>query len=75
MFLKCFLLDIQNKHNKHNRKFWKTIKRYFSNKGLNSNILLLKEKGNLVSDEIEVATIVNNFFINITKDLETEERE
>ena len=53
-----------------NRKFWKTIKLYFSNKGLNSNKLLLKEKGNLVSDEKELATIMNSFFINITKDLE-----
>ena len=48
----------------NNRKFWKTIKRYFSNKGLNSNKLLLKEKSNLVSDENELATIF------ITKDLE-----
>ena len=53
-----------------NRKFWKLIKPYFSNKGLNSNKLFLKEKGNLVSDEKELATIMNNFFINITKDLE-----
>ena len=30
----------------------------------------MKEKGNLVSDEKELATIMNNFFINITKDLE-----
>ena len=45
-------------------------KPYFNNKGLNSNKLLLKEKGNLVSDEKELATIINNFFINITKDLE-----
>ena len=40
-----------------NRNFWKTIKPYFSNKRLNSNKLLLKEKGNLVSDEKELATI------------------
>ena len=53
-----------------NRKFWKTIKPYFSYKGLNSNKLLLKEKGNLVSNEKELATIMSNFFINITKDLE-----
>ena len=51
-------------------KFWKTIKSYFSNKGLNSSRLLLKEKGNLVSDEKEVATIMNNFFISIMKGLE-----
>ena len=53
-----------------NHKFWKTIKPCFSNKGLNSKKLLLKEKGNLVSDEKELATIMNNFFINITKNLE-----
>ena len=52
-----------------NRKFWKIMKPYFSNKGLNSNKLLMKERGNLVSDEKEPATIMNNFFINITKDL------
>ena len=40
-----------------NRNFWRTIKPYFSNKGLNSNRLLLKEKGNLVSDEKELVTI------------------
>ena len=53
-----------------NHKFWKTIKPYFTNNALNSNKLLLKEKGNLNSDEKEPATIMNNFFINITKDLE-----
>ena len=30
-----------------NHKFWKTIKPYFTNNALNSNKLLLKEKGNL----------------------------
>ena len=30
----------------------------------------MKEKGNLVSDEKELAAIMNNFFVNITKDLE-----
>ena len=56
-----------------NKKFWKTIKPYFSNKGLNSNRLFLKEKGNPVSNEKQLATIMNNFFINITKDLELKE--
>ena len=52
------------------RKVWKTIKPYFSNKSSNSSKLLLKEKSSLVSDGKEIATIINNFFINITKDLE-----
>ena len=53
-----------------NRKFWKTIKPYFTNKGLNSNKLLVEEKGNLVSNEKQLATIMNSFFINIAKGLE-----
>ena len=53
-----------------NPKFWITVKPYFSNKCLNLNKLLLKEKGSFVSDEREIATIMNNLFINITKDLQ-----
>ena len=30
----------------------------------------MKVKGNLASDEKELATIINNIFVNITKDLE-----
>ena len=56
-----------------NRKFWKTVKPYFSNKGLNSNKLLLKEKENLASNEKQLATIMNSFFININKGLELKE--
>ena len=51
-----------------NRKFWKAIKPYFSNKRLNSKNFSLK-KGNLVSNEKQLATITNSFFINITKGL------
>ena len=56
-----------------NRKFWETIKPYSINEGLNSNILLLKEKGNLVSNEKQLVTITNSFFINTTKGLELKE--
>ena len=45
-----------------NKKFWKTIKPYFSNKGLNSNKMLLKEKGELVSDEKQLASIMNKMY-------------
>ena len=53
--------------------FWKTIKPYFTNKGLNSNKLPLKGKRNLVSNEKYLATIMKSFFINITKGLELKE--
>ena len=56
-----------------NRKFWKTIKPYFTKKGLNSKKLLLKQKGNLASNEKQLAGIINSFFINITKGLDLKE--
>ena len=56
-----------------NKKFWKANNPYFSNKGLNSNKMLLSEKGELVSDEKQLASIMNRFFINITKSLKLKE--
>ena len=53
-----------------NKKIWKTIKPYFSNKGLNSNKLLLNEKGRFSSGEKELENLVNSFFINITAELD-----
>ena len=49
-----------------NRKLWKTIKPFFSNKGLNSNKLMLKENNRLVTEEKQLATVMNTFFVNIT---------
>ena len=52
-----------------NKIFWKTIKACSSNKELNSSNMLLKKKRVLVSDEKQLAAIMNKFFINITKSL------
>ena len=52
-----------------NKKFWKTVKAFFSNKGLNSNKLMLKEKDVVVSDEKALATLMNNYFVNIKRAL------
>ena len=48
-----------------NRKFWKNIKLFFSNKGLKSNKLMLKENNRLIIEEKESATVMNTFFVNI----------
>ena len=50
-----------------NIKFWKTIKPLFSNKGLNFNKLMLKENNQLISEEKELATAMNTFFVKITE--------
>ena len=49
------------------KKFWKTIKPYFSNKGLNSNKIFLSEKGRLIKDPAAIATTMNDYFVNITE--------
>ena len=53
-----------------NKKFWKIIKRFFSNKGLHSNKLILREKDVLITDEKALATLMNKYFANITADLD-----
>ena len=53
-----------------NKKSWKTIKTFCSNKGLNSNKLMLREKDVVVADEKALATLINNYFANVTADLD-----
>ena len=50
-----------------NKKFWKKIKSFFTNKGLASNNIVLKEKGNLITPNQKLA---NTYFINITDTLQ-----
>ena len=57
-----------------NKKFWKTVKPFFSNKGLNSNKLILIEKNNLISEESVLANTMNQYFTIITKQLKKPEK-
>ena len=52
-----------------NKKFWKIIKPFFSNIGLNSNKLIPREKDVLIIDEKAIATLMDKYFVNITADL------
>ena len=55
------------------KKIWKAIKPFFSNKGLNSNKLMLREKDVLISDEKALATLMDKYFVNIEADLNLKE--
>ena len=72
---KEYFQNLNVKDLQDNKKFWKTIKPYFSNRGLNSNKMLLKEKGELVSDDRQLASIMNKFFISFTKSLKLKEEQ
>ena len=52
-----------------NKKFWKTIRPYFSDKGYNQTKITIVENDTIITDEKEIATLMNNNFINITKNL------
>ena len=53
-----------------NKKFWKTIRPYFSDKGYNQTKITIVEKDSITTDEKKIATLMNNYFINITKNLD-----
>ena len=61
--------DINVKSISDYNKFWKTIKPFFSNKGLNTNSIMLVENNELVGQEERIANIMNNYFTNITTHL------
>ena len=52
-----------------NKRLWKTIKSFFSKKGLNTNKLMLIEKNNLIPGESVFANMMNQIFTSITKQL------
>ena len=53
--------------------FWKTVKPLFSNKGSKSTKIILVENDEIVSDDKKTAEIMNEYFVNITKDLDIPE--
>ena len=52
-----------------NKLFWKSVKPFFSDKGCSSSKITLVEENNIINNEEEIANIMNNYFINITKTL------
>ena len=66
---RSYFEQINIKDIRENKKFWKTIKPFFRNKGINSNKLMLIENDKLISEEPLLARIMNEYFTNITKNL------
>ena len=62
-----YFSNINVKEVSDNKTFWKSVKPFFSNKGLNSNNILLKEGNEIVNDDGKIAFIMNMYFTNITK--------
>ena len=52
-----------------NRKFWKTVKPFLSNKTKNSQKICLKEKDETITDPSKVANLLNEHFIDAVSSL------
>ena len=64
-------LDLKNLTD--NRKFWKTVKPVFTDKVQVSQSITHIENGEMVTNDLKIAEIFNNYFADITKDLEITE--
>ena len=53
-----------------NKKFWKTIRPYFSDKEYNQTKIRVVKKDCIITDEKKIASLMNNYFTNITKTLD-----
>ena len=59
--------DFNIRSDSGSKKFWKAIKPYFSNRGLNSNKIFLPEKERFIKDTVAIATTTNGYFVNVTQ--------
>ena len=69
---KDYFSDLNIKNITDNKAYWKTIKPYFSNKDLNSSSLVLSEKNKIVTNDQDIANIMNHYFTGITSHLNLE---
>ena len=53
-----------------NKKFWKTVKPFMSDKGTIGSKINLVHNGNLISEDVEVAQELNDYFEKATNSLE-----
>ena len=52
------------------KDFWPTVKPFLSNKGLLKDpVITLCENGNIVSDQLAVSGIMNDFYANVAGDI------
>ena len=58
-----------------NKKNWKTVKLFLSDKSINSDKIHLNENEELINSKFKTAEVLNEFFSNIVKNLKIPEYE
>ena len=67
---RMFYSSLSIKDIKDNKRFWKTIKPMFSDKSINEKLKTLIEDGKIIDNKENIANIMNEYFVNITKSLD-----
>ena len=67
---KAYYSNLNVKDIVDNRKFWKTVKSFFSDKSKNFENISLIENGNLLTDDFEIEETFNKFFQNLVPNLD-----
>ena len=68
-----YFANLNEKTITDNRIFWHTVKPFLSDKVKSKEAIILVNKDNIESKELEVAKIFNEFFSNIVKNLKIPE--
>ena len=66
---KKYFTNLHDDNITDNKKFWKNVKPFFSNKGNSKNEITLIEGEKIISSELEVANTLNSFFENAVASL------
>ena len=56
-----------------NKSFWKTIKPFFTDKNKKNGKIILVENNDIITDDKKNAEIMNEYFVNITQNLDIPE--
>ena len=67
---KQYFNNINLKDISDNKKFWKCVTPYFSEKGSASTKLMLIENEEILTNESKLANVFNDFFLNVTADID-----
>ena len=62
---KKYFNSLNNRNISNNKEFWKVVKPFFSEKTTINRIILLVENDKIISDDQEVAELMNNYFSNV----------
>ena len=57
-----------------NRKFWQTVRSFLSEKNKSREKKTLLKNEEIISDDVEVANTLNNYFLNAVKNLKIPEK-